>query len=765
VTPEQRLLAEKSLRQKIDELNSATNSTPAATLYPSPTQKTNVFPVTRRITALPGRVDSDPLKDPREALQRRTKSVPITNGPLFEIKRYEVKGVPTLPTNSLPSLLSKYTGANIAQDDLIKAALDLQGEYRQQRYPGVSVAFAPKQITKGTVLLSVFQAPSPQILVAGQRYTSPAPTNPPPKFAVSAYEVTGDTLLSDEILTAILGEYTGTNIGVAEIIKAGSELQMEYRDRGYPTVNVTIPPQQITNGTVKIRVFEGQLASITVTNNHFFSSNNVMRALPGLRNNEVLVGPLFQTELDRANANQDRQIYPQLAPGPRENTTALILDVKERLPLHGKLEFNNQSSPGTPETRVNSSAAYNNLWQLEHSAGVQYSFSPEDYKVDEHWPFYDRPLVANYSAFYRLPIGNPEPIANAITAPGGNFGYDEATRKFRLPAPSGHPELNFYASRSAIDTGLANTLNQTVSNPTNGTFIHQIVQQDVTINSAVGARLSLPMPQEGNWQSGFSFGGDFKSYGLVSHKTNIFMVPPFYQTNDDGSVNFVAGHTNSTPIPTNGFIAKSLDYVPLSLRYDGGIRDALGITSFGLGLSLNAWYSGSLSNLHNASGSTNMHGNWIIVNPSLSRDFIFHTNWTLSLRLDGQVASEPLISNEQFGAGGVNSVRGYREGEVFGDDGWRAGIEQKTPAYVIGPLGGRQRLAVRGSVFMDYAEAYLLDPQGRNTRTPLWGVGAGAVVSLGVYWEARLLFSVPLLTAGSTDSYQPRFNFAITGQF
>src|SRR6266699_599605 len=113
VTPEQRLLAEKSLRQKIDELNSATNSTPAATLYPSPTQKTNVFPVTRRITALPGRPDSDPLKDPREALQRRTKSVPITNGPVFEIKRYEVKGVPALPTNSLPSLLSKYTGANI----------------------------------------------------------------------------------------------------------------------------------------------------------------------------------------------------------------------------------------------------------------------------------------------------------------------------------------------------------------------------------------------------------------------------------------------------------------------------------------------------------------------------------------------------------------------------------------------------------------------------------------------------------------------------
>jgi len=155
----------------------------------------------------------------------------------------------------------------------------------------------------------------------------------------------------------------------------------------------------------------------------------------------------------------------------------------------------------------------------------------------------------------------------------------------------------------------------------------------------------------------------------------------------------------------------------------------------------------------------------VIVTPSITRDFIFHTNWTLSLRLDGQIASEPLISNEQFGAGGVNSVRGYREGEVFGDDGWRASIEQKTPAYIVGPLGRRQKLAVRGSIFMDYAEAYLLDPQGRNNRTPLWGVGAGAVVSLGIYWEARLIFSEPLLGAGSTGAYHPRFNFAVTGQF
>ena len=101
----------------------------------------------------------------------------------------------------------------------------------------------------------------------------------------------------------------------------------------------------------------------------------------------------------------------QLEPGLQENTTALRLQVKDRLPLHAKVDFNNQSSPGTPDLRVNTSASYQNLWQLEHSVGVQYSFSPEAYKAGESWNFYDQPLVANYGGFYRLPLGGSGPIA------------------------------------------------------------------------------------------------------------------------------------------------------------------------------------------------------------------------------------------------------------------------------------------------------------------------------------------------------------------
>ncbi len=50
-------------------------------------------------------------------------------------------------------------------------------------------------------------------------------------------------------------------------------------------------------------------------------------------------------------------------------------------------------------------------------------------------------------------------------------------------------------------------------------------------------------------------------------------------------------------------------------------------------------------------------------------------SWLLRLKLQGQQASEPLISGEQFGVGGAQSVRGYEERAILGDTGYSLNIE------------------------------------------------------------------------------------------
>ena len=698
------------------------------------------------------------------------------------IEGYRVKGDPLLTNASFALVLARTTGTNMSLVEVVRAASELQGRYRASGFTNVTISIGREQIRGGTVTMNVFRGLVPQIVVDGWRCapveaaasttstrtngpasggTPRASTNAAPGFLVRAYEIRGDTLLSDETLTGILQKYTGTNITVADIMKAGSEMQMEYRTRGYPTVNVTIPPQKIdSNAIVKIRVFQGRLAEINVVGNRYFSSNNVMRTLPSLRTNMILLEPVFQAELDRANANQDRQIYPEIAPGQTQGTTILDLKVKDRLPLHAKVDFNNQNSPGTPELRLNASAVYNNLWQLEHSMGLQYGFSPTEYKSGDDWNFYDLPLVANYGGFYRLPLGSPSSVAGSMTQRPGTFGYDEATRRFRLPPPSGQAEFNLFASRSTIDTGVMTLFDSLLYNTNGNTLQRRDVQQDLTVNEDVGARLTIPFRNTAKFQSGISAGVDYKAYELTSAKTNIFTLTSEILDNISNPGHIITNINVSTvvsPVPTT---IRNLDYLPLSLRYSASLRDPVGVTSFGLGMSVNGWYSGSIEGLRDITGSTDSSGHWLTLNPSLMRDFIIHTNWMLSLAASGQWADEPLPSNEQFGVGGVGSVRGYHEGEVFGNSGWWLTAEQKTPPQVIGRVYGRSALSVRGSVYMGYGQAFSL-----SSRQNLWGVGFGSAASIGANWEARFLFSWPLLSTAFTQAGQPRFDFGLSAQF
>ena len=53
--------------------------------------------------------------------------------------------------------------------------------------------------------------------------------------------------------------------------------------------------------------------------------------------------------------------------------------------------------------------------------------------------------------------------------------------------------------------------------------------------------------------------------------------------------------------------------------------------------------------------------------------------WQAVVMFEGQVASEAMIAGEQFGVGGVGSVRGFQERGVTGDDGERLGIEIWAP--------------------------------------------------------------------------------------
>jgi len=69
---------------------------------------------------------------------------------------------------------------------------------------------------------------------------------------------------------------------------------------------------------------------------------------------------------------------PVLKPGKTPGAVDLDLKVKDQRPLHGSVELNNYSSANTTDSRASVSLSYDNLWQKQHSLGVQWQTSPEN---------------------------------------------------------------------------------------------------------------------------------------------------------------------------------------------------------------------------------------------------------------------------------------------------------------------------------------------------------------------------------------------------
>ena len=584
------------------------------------------------------------------------------------------------------------------------------------------------------------------------------------QFTVKGYSLRGNSTLSPgdiaDVLTNVPAAF-GTNVTLDGIRAALGDLQMAYRERGFATVSVSLPQQKLTNGVVKVQVTEGRIASINVVSNRWYSSNNVMRTLPSLHTNMLLNSHVFQRELDTANASRDRQIYPKIEPGEEPGTTELTLRVVDQFPLHGRIEVNNQATPNTPDIRVNSTLQYDNLWNLDHQIGLQYSFDWQNFRNNNIFSAtpLDQPEIASYSGYYRMPLGGYTSVREQIEANPSKFGYDVVTHQFNLPPATSRPELTIFASRSISDPGVVaghkSLLTQTTATNSSGTVFHPLsiteypVSDNISLNEDLGGRFSVPLPQWGKLSTTLTFGADYKHYRLAAFNTNqnLFQVEYYDQ---QGVL-----HVNDSLVPQA--LAPEfqvLNYLPVNIGLNGSYPDAHGTTYFNVQGNVNVPVLSGDRAFMIATTNFAASAEYATVQAGMDRLQTIHGNWTLKLHADGQWANGPLFNNEKFAMGGVSGVRGYSDGEQYGDEGWRVSIEPQTPLKQIAAVGtDNTPLWVRSSVFLDYGHIYLLDPyyallkvQGGHVQQTFCGVGWSLTGNIGSHLDARLTVGVPLIT-------------------
>jgi hemolysin activation/secretion protein len=123
----------------------------------------------------------------------------------------------------------------------------------------------------------------------------------------------------------------------------------------------------------------------------------------------------------------------------------------------------------------------------------------------------------------------------------------------------------------------------------------------------------------------------------------------------------------------------------------------------------------------------------------------------LLLRGDMQLADRPLVPLEQFGLGGQESVRGYRQDALLADAGIFASAEVRLP---IARLWGNNNL-LQLTPFVDFGTAWNRADRPTPDPTTLVSVGLGLRLQLQNRLSARLDWGIPLISIeGDKNTWQ-----------
>ncbi len=508
------------------------------------------------------------------------------------------------------------------------------------------------------------------------------------RFDIDDFAVQGaDTLPEIDIDEAIY-PFLGPNRSADDVEKARAALEKAYHDKGFQTVSVSVPQQNVQSKVVTLKVMELKIGRLRVKNSRYFDLDKIKGNAPSLREGSVPNFTAVTKDIVSLNQWPDRRVTPALRAGVTPGTVDVDLNVEDKAPIHASVEVNNRESPNTTALRLNSTVHYDNLWQLGHSLSFSYQVAPQ------------RPDDAEvFSGSY-------------------------------LARVQGVDWLNVLVYGVKSSSNVATVGGTNIIGP----------------GEIIGSRAVMTLPSRDNFFQTLSAGVDFKH---------------FDQTVKLGGDGF------SSPVT----------YFPIVATYGATFQNEKFMTQLNAGLTYNIRPGSSsaadFDNKRYYASPSFTHLNVDIAHTQeLPEGFQFYA------KFQGQVADGPLVSSEQFSAGGLDTVRGYLESETLGDNGIVGNVEVRSPnvgewlqKQMKDETGqGSARFTIfnewRLLAFTDAGKAVVLHPLvEQQSEFDLWSYGVGSRFKMFNYVNGALYYSVPLISQTYTQANKPRVSFRFWGEF
>ena len=265
----------------------------------------------------------------------------------------------------------------------------------------------------------------------------------------------------------------------------------------------------------------------------------------------------------------------------------------------------------------------------------------------------------------------------------------------------------------------------------------------IGIGEIYGLRLIKPLPGLDSYSHSLTLGADYKNF--------------------KEDLNLIGADSIKTPI----------DYLPFMVQYSSSLISKQSETSFNVGINFHVrgLFDGPITFDKAANGSltpqtqferkrSGASPNYAYLTAGVKYSHYLPLEMEFSSRFSAQLANSPLISNEQFSLGGMDSVRGYFETQALSDNGITGSLELKSPQLT--PLSWDYINKLQALVFVDGGVGTLNQaPQSFS----LASAGLGMRFQVWKYLNGVLDLGFPILGLDPVKAGDPKLHFSIAAEF
>ncbi len=207
----------------------------------------------------------------------------------------------------------------------------------------------------------------------------------------------------------------------------------------------------------------------------------------------------------------------------------------------------------------------------------------------------------------------------------------------------------------------------------------------------------------------------------------------------------------------NSVVRTPISYINLSLGYSGTWRE--NVFQWGIDSTLNFGAQGLVNRQQEfADKRFAAPASYVYLRSNASFGVKLPGSFTALLRVGGQYAVDPIISNEQFTIGGNDNVRGYLEAEELGDLGVKATAQFGSPQLKL--RSGQLRMDA--FVFYDFGRVSTIEALANEpSNVELRSTGAGFNLNAFDHLTGALTWAYPLVDAAQTHARASRVLFDV----